>query len=269
MLVCYLDDSDAEQSSVVTLAGYAQPISQWEAFEVHAEKVFARFGVTLLHGMKFHGTKDCFKGWGYRKKRDFIDSLYYGFGVMLGISHSVPKNQFRKNQKNEWRARQMSAYGYAFNAMVGGFKYSDFTRSFVEAEGLSFVVESGHKNNAELEKTFQALREAPGEERLRSLSFSGKNGSKAIQLADLFAFYSRRQAAKAIHLHKPSVEEAQKLEDKMYTLITSQCRHITVIMNEPLIGDWMPLDELEKKVGTEVPPGTHLFGQSRRPEDPE
>ena len=62
------------------------------------------------------------------------------------------------------------------------------------AVGVSFILEHGHGNNAEVEQGFQNVRQQHKLEGvLRSLSFHAKQDSRAIQLADLYAYYSRRQ----------------------------------------------------------------------------
>ena len=62
------------------------------------------------------------------------------------------------------------------------------------AAGVSFILEHGHGNNAEVEQRFQGFRQRHKLKGvLRSLSFHAKQDSRAIQLADLYAYYSRRQ----------------------------------------------------------------------------
>ena len=68
----------------------------------------------------------------------------------------------------------------------------------IRQHGVSFLVESGNANNAELEKQFHAASQLPAFEGcLRSISFISKNSCRAIQLADLLAFYTRRQMRNA------------------------------------------------------------------------
>jgi hypothetical protein len=60
-------------------------------------------------------------------------------------------------------------------------------------EGVAFVLECGHENNPEAEKEFYWVREHYNLQGvLRSISFVPKDSCRAIQLADLIAFYSRR-----------------------------------------------------------------------------
>ena len=60
-------------------------------------------------------------------------------------------------------------------------------------EGVSFVLEAGHENDAEAEQCFYDVRKLHKLEGiLRSVSFVGKEDCRAVQMADLLAFYTRR-----------------------------------------------------------------------------
>lgn len=57
---------------------------------------------------------------------------------------------------------------------------------------ISFVIESGNKNDANLIRIFDFIREKYQlHDKLRSIIFSPKDSSRALQLADFFALYSR------------------------------------------------------------------------------
>lgn len=199
MFVCYLDDSDAEQSSVMTLAGYVSTLDQWEKFERRADRYLNAYGVPILHAKEFHDTKGVHKGWSQVKKNAFIDGLYNiaADTVMFGLSRSAQKKTFRDVKAATNINPHMSAYGYAFGTIVHAIARGSSVSEQVQKEGLSFVVESGHNNNAEVEKFFHKVKNQEIYKGiLRSFSFSGKAESRAIQLADFYAFYSRRYAAK-------------------------------------------------------------------------
>jgi L-ribulose-5-phosphate 3-epimerase UlaE len=56
-----------------------------------------------------------------------------------------------------------------------------------------FLVETGNNNNSEIGNFFHKMTKQPAfEGSLRSISFVTKDSCRAIQLADFFAFYSRR-----------------------------------------------------------------------------
>lgn len=60
-------------------------------------------------------------------------------------------------------------------------------------EGVAFLVETGNKNNDELERFFAKMSKFENWRGcLRSLSFISKTNCRAIQIADFLAFYSRR-----------------------------------------------------------------------------
>lgn len=269
VFVCYLDDSDAEQSSVITLAGYIQSLVDWEKFESHAEAVCREYGVDVLHAKEFHGTKGCFEGWTYKKKSRFIEDLYSTSPDMLGISVSVGKANFRKRQKELGFAPSLSAYGYAFHQVATGFIHSKFSKKQIDEQGLSLVVETGHKNNGDLERTFHQIKKDPMHRGcLKSLSFSGKHESRAIQLADLYAFYSRRQSAKVDALPRDASEAViQAGQEKMFSLITFQCPHI-ISGNRDFYTDNSEIEKIVKDVEEGRTHGRHIYFNAQKPEDP-
>lgn len=269
MIVCYLDDSDAVESSVLTLAGYAAPASAWSTYEDHAEKIYQKYNINLLHAKEFHGTKDQFKGWSYVRKRKFIDELYRLSGDFLGIAHSIHKSRYAHRRRQDSLMSQRSPYGVLFNALCNGFVDSPISKDAIAAHGISFIIEKGHKNDREVELIFNSLQKIRGEN-LKSISFSTKDGSKAIHLADLFAFYARRQAAKMTAHKDITVATAEDLEEKMFSLVTSQCRHILVNDVEPLSGEWQRLDSSKAKKPMDLPQlyGRHLYSTKGRPQDP-
>lgn len=268
MLVCYLDDSDSEQSSVATLAGYVQHAEDWEAFEIHAEEVYKKYDVSVLHATDLQGTRGCFKGWKYADKRDFIDDLFRGSDRLSGISHSVHKSKFRALQPEIRWAQQSSTYGYALEATIGGFINNTIPDLNIKSVGLSLVIESGNRNS-ELEIAFNKARDSSFGKDLHSLEFSGKEGSRAIQLADLFAFYSRRHASKIIQLRRKTEKACREKEEKFFSLITSKAaRNIVAMLSDPLGGEMVPLKEYQAKLAAGAVPGTHVFTRGRRPEDP-
>lgn len=109
--------------------------------------------------------------------------------------------------RKNYRARQeelnlnigMSAYCVGFSAIVHTVARGNSVWEQVDREGLRFVVEHGNQNNAEIAIHFEILRthELYGD-CLKSIEFSTKDGSRAIQLADFFAFYSRRWADRSL-----------------------------------------------------------------------
>lgn len=199
MYVCYLDDSDAEQSSVMTLAGYTSTLDDWEKFEKRADRFCNAYEVPILHAKEFHDGKGCHKGWSQTKKNAFIDGLYNiaADTVLVGLSRSAQKKTYRDRKAETGLNASMSAYGYTFASIIHTLARGSGLSKRIQEQGLSFVVESGHNNNEEIEKFFHRVKNQEIYKGiLRSFTFSGKDESRAIQLADFYAFYSRRHAAK-------------------------------------------------------------------------
>ena len=232
MFVCYLDDSDAEQSSVMTLAGYTASLENWEKFEKRADRLLNSYGVPILHAKEFQDTKGAHKGWSQVKKNAFIDGLYgiAAATVTVGLSRSAQKKTFRARQLETGINPWMSAYGYAFGSIIHTLTRGSSLSAQIQKEGLSFVVESGHKNNAEIEQFFHKVKNQEIYKGiLRSFAFSGKAESRAIQLADFYAFFSRRHAAK-LDVHNGKVILPP---EKMYGRFVHRLPHEGFTITDP------------------------------------
>jgi hypothetical protein len=92
-------------------------------------------------------------------------------------------------------------------------------------DGVSFILECGHQNNAEAEKTFYDVRRLHRLENvLRSICFVPKESCRAIQMADLFAFYSRRHGAAMYAAPAHEKAKMQRTPGMMLNIITARCR---------------------------------------------
>lgn len=200
MYVCYLDDSYASDGVVMSLAGYAATEEQWASLEKEIDNLFRAFGVDALHAMEFHRRKGCFAGWNKAKRRAFVE----GLGLMtrdltLAMSVHVNRKNYRARQEELNLNAGMSAYCVGFSAIVHTVARGNSLWEQVDREGLRFVVEHGNPNNAEIAIHFEMLRtHGLYGDCLKAIEFSRKNGSRAIQLADFFAFYSRRWADRSL-----------------------------------------------------------------------
>lgn len=210
VFVTYLDDSDAELSRVKTLAGYVAPLEGWRKFEDFANAVCAHFNVDVIHAKHFQDGKGCFKGWSKTKKFDFIDALYTAaeIHVPVGISRSILKDEYRKRQQELQLNKSTSAYGVAFSSLVfTAIRDTSLTPQILK-EGMSFVVEDGHNNNQEIMNHYNRIKgHEIFEGAAKALTFADKTSSRAIQLADFYAFYSRRLAHKNAKTGQPVVPE--------------------------------------------------------------
>jgi uncharacterized protein DUF3800 len=233
VFVCYLDDSDAEGSPVVTLAGYVGLIDRWEWFEEQASRVYDDFGVGILHAKEFEDRRGAFKKWDRDKSKAFLDALYEGaLERFYAVSFSTAKVTYNERRKEVGSWETVGPYGLAFGSIVGHLMDGPIS-SVIKQHGLSFVVESGHKNNPGIADYFHKLKKSRTYWPLRSFTESGKQESRAIQLADLFAFYTRRWATRMEALEKPSEEYFEESGDPFLNLIKSKTAHAIWVTKDP------------------------------------
>lgn len=219
MLVCYLDDSGKDpQNRVTTLAGYVAREEAWSAFETSVEPTFARYKVPVLHARDLEATDGAFKGWKILKKQSFVARISSELSKhsMLGVSMSAVKETYDRRALESNRKRTNRPYTFCMNAIIDWLLRDVRTGKAVWDEGVAVVIESGHENNPEAEKAFYSLLEQHNLEKvLHSISFIPKDKCRAIQVADLFSFYSRREAneiAKAAALGRKPKEMEQMLK---------------------------------------------------------
>jgi hypothetical protein len=227
VLVCYLDDSGKDpQNLCTTIAGYAATETAWEAFEVDVEPWFKEFGVGVLHAMDLHGTRGDFKGWSVLKKQAFVSRICQARNphIMLGVSMAAEKAPFEQIRKERGRVRTASAYAWCFNVIVDWLLRDFRTGAAANTEGVAFILERGHENNPDAERAFHAIRDRfEIHDRLKSISFVPKEACRAIQLADLLAFYSRRNNEKLLRAKKEG-QEAHPI-DTMDRLLVEGAPH--------------------------------------------
>lgn len=229
MFVCYLDDSDADvESSVVTLSGYVRHIANWERYERHATKVYEHYGITELHAMDLHHARRQFKGWDPARKNAFVDDLFaHPTRDLLGIGVSVRKEAYKQIKKGIKSASGSSAYGSAFGSMLFYLINNSGGSGLIHDQGISFIVEAGHKNNADLASIFARVKKKPYSKGcLRTLAFSSKQESKAIQLADLNAYYTRRLAARLDKIDGPTREQIVAAHDPIYRKMVNKYQNL-------------------------------------------
>ena len=195
MFVCYLDDSGKDpQNPIATLAGYVARDAAWSLFEQKVEPAFKEFGVDVLHARNLHNTDHDFKGWSWDKKEQFVFRVCEAMApnVPLGLSFSVDKEVYeaRRKESHAQGSDKCTPYTYCLRAIIDWL----LEQAEIRAVGVSFVLECGHGNNTEASHLFHEVRSRHGLERvLGTISFHAKQDSRAIQLADLFAYYSRRR----------------------------------------------------------------------------
>lgn len=202
VLVCYLDDSGKDpQNPITTLAGYVATEKQWEAFELAVEPWFTEFGVNVLHAKDLHNTDGEFKGWRVLKKQAFVARVCQAMtpNLVCGFSMSILKSTYRARTAARGRKPSSSAYATCFVWIVDKILRHVHLGRMAHTEGLAFILECGNENNADVEKQFDDIRRIHNLDGvLRSISAVPKNSCRAIQVADLLAFYSRRRGVESL-----------------------------------------------------------------------
>jgi hypothetical protein len=196
VLVCYLDDSGKDpQNRITTLAGYVADEDQWRAFEREVDPIFERAGINILNTKHLHRTEGEFEDWSGVQKQDFIVGIcpVMSRHLRLGISLSAVKETWKAKKNASQGKIQVSAYGFCFNVIVDWILTDVRVGRAAHTEGVAFVLEAGHENNPDAERCFNAVRKQHKlEHALRSICFVPKESCRAIQVADMLAFYSRR-----------------------------------------------------------------------------
>jgi hypothetical protein len=191
-----LDDSGKDpQNAITTVAGYVARAEDWATFEKAVEPVFAAYPVTILHATDLYHTEGEFAGWKVLQKQAFVYKILREMTplVPLGVSMSALKSAYKERAEQSDRKRTVTPYTFCTNVIIDWILRDVRIGRLANTEGLSFVLECGHENNAEAEQNFYAVRKQHGLEAiLHSISFVPKINCRAIQMADLLAFYSRR-----------------------------------------------------------------------------
>ena len=103
------------------------------------------------------------------------------------------------------RKRTVTPYTFCFQVINDWILRDIRVGRAANTEGLAYVIEAGNEHNAEAEEQFYAVRELHCLEGvLTSIRFFAKESCRAIQMADLIAFYSRRhgEAMEKAPLHE-------------------------------------------------------------------
>ncbi|OAN65984.1 DUF3800 domain-containing protein [Sphingomonas sp. TDK1] len=200
MLTIYLDDSDADTGAVLTIAGYLAEQEAWKRFESEAEAICQQFGVNVIHCTEFEKNKGCFAGWSVPKRTGFLLAIRDAMlgNVICGISRSMPKDYYKARKAQLRLNPQIGAYGFSFGTIVHTLCHGNEVGLMerVAAEGVAYKVETGHKNNPELASYIQGEIECGNIHESTTIEFVEKTSCRAIQISDLYAFYSRRSANK-------------------------------------------------------------------------
>jgi hypothetical protein len=199
-VVCYLDDSGTSTEPVLSMSGYFAPAGIWSEFETRAKKIFDQFGISELHAKEFHDTKDEFKGWSLQRKKAFVAHLYTQLAQLsvLGVDSGITRTAYERARFELEHNPNESRYGNCFRWIVETIMQSVPMRAqaSVHRATLSFIVEAGNKNDADISRIFDEMKYNPNHvgvvDVMKSVSFANKGSTYALQMADFLAFHSRR-----------------------------------------------------------------------------
>ena len=229
MLVCYLDDSGTDpQNRIITIAGYAATDDQWAEFEEAVEPIFAEYNVDVLHGRDLHASDGEFKDWAILRKQAFVAKLCRTMSrfIPLGMIMSVLKEAFARCAAESGRKRTVTPYTFASNIIIDWVLTDIRVGKIANIDGVSFILESGNDHNAEVELNFHDVRRKHNlESVLKSISFIEKGSCRAIQMEDLFAFYSRRHGGEMERAPIENRLEMQRAPGMMLNIITESVPH--------------------------------------------
>lgn len=233
MLVCYLDDSGKDpQNRCTTLAGYVARDTEWVAFEQDVETWFTEFGVRALHAKELHDTLGEFAGWPVLKKQAFVSRICQARNphAIKGVSVGTAKDKYAAWRRSSGKTGILTPYAFSFNAILDHLLRDTEAGRLAHAEGMRFVIELGHENNPDAVRVFQEVREKLGlADVLRDITFVSKNDCRAIQLADLWAFYSRRGHEKLLRASESGKDTYEA--DTMERLIVEGMTHWGFVPN--------------------------------------
>jgi hypothetical protein len=229
VLVCYWDDSGTDpQNRLVTVAGYAATDSQWAEFEAEAEPIFADYGVTILHSRELHASDGEFAGWTVLKKQTFVAKLCGALArhAIVGMSVSALKDVYANRAVESERKRTVTPYTFCSNVLIDWVLRDIHTGKIANTDGFGYILESGNKNNAEAEWNFHEVRKLHClDDVMKFIACVGKSSCRAIQMADLFAFYSRRHGAEVERAAPEDRPRLQRSPSAMLKIITESVPH--------------------------------------------
>jgi hypothetical protein len=228
MLVCYLDDSGKDaQNPITTIAGYVASEEGWAAFEEEVEPYFSERGISVLHAVDLHNTRGEFKGWTVLSKEAFVARIAQVASkyVVFGVSMSAQKGNYKNHAlyRADTARTTVAPYTFCFQVICDWLLRDIRIGRRVHTEGVKFLLEKGHKNNAQAKKEFEWVRKHYElESVLLSIDFVDKDSCRAIQLADLLAFYSRRDGV-ALLKSKESDDDYEM--DRMLKILCEKIVH--------------------------------------------
>lgn len=232
VFVCYFDDSYSDKDPNITLGGYYASIENWRMFEMEVEPLFESFGVDLLRGKDIVRGTGSFKDWSLQKKMFFVGLVFTVLAkyAVEGVSSSVDREWFERRKAEGLELfKNVSPLGMAFSSCITSVVSKSPAGSAPWQTGLTVFVEAGHKNNGNLDRIFSRLI---GEGFLPincSLTMIDKRSCRAIQVADMLAFFSRR----SINKMNPSDRPAETLTEPIAAMLMQLNHRFNHLWDKP------------------------------------
>jgi hypothetical protein len=160
----------------------------------------------ILHATDLHGTRGDFTGWPILKKESFVAQFcsILSRHAMLGVTVSVLKDEYQAAATRSDRKRTVTPHAFSLNVVLDWLLADIRTGKRANEEGVRFILENGHKNNMEAKDNIdEVIRKFGLGDKIPPVSFASKASCRAIQAADLLAFYSRRHANALIRATTP------------------------------------------------------------------
>lgn len=236
MLVCYLDDSGTHPNSpLVTIGGYVMDDDGWSAYERTVEPIFQARGVPILHAVDLENGNPPFEGWKVINKQAFVSQISMPLKPHgpFCFSFTATREVYERRAEEAERLQAANPYAFGFQVITNWILTSVYVGKQAREEGLIFVVEDGNKNNGGITQAYNYIREHYAAElgdTLRGLSFVPKNNSRAIQMADLVAYYSRRRAAQLVDA--PPARHASVEHEPIAKVIVETCPSYWFVAND-------------------------------------
>ena len=235
LLVTYLDDSGKDPQNLITsLGGYAAPEDAWAIFERDAEPIFQKYiGDESLHAKDLYHGEGIYEDWKVLQKQSFVAQLcmkLYPLQPLMGVSFSVQKAGYATRAaeaiKRRLRKRTVTPYTFCMTAILNWVLTDVQVGKVANEIGLALILECGNEHNEEAKQSLDAIKERHNLEHVRSLSFVPKTECRAIQMADLFAYYTRR------HSRNIQVAGKEPPTDPVLKVLLEDLRHRTYVATD-------------------------------------
>jgi hypothetical protein len=143
----------------------------------------------------------------------------------MGVSMSALKGTYKEHAhyRADTERQTVTPYTFCFQVVCDWLLRDIRIAKRVHSEGIRFILEDGHENNGQAEKEVHYVREHYQLENvLHSIRFVGKSHCRAVQLADLIAYYSRRDGVSFLEAKEVNTEHEM---DPMIKILCEKIVH--------------------------------------------